>query len=292
MKNYKIYCFSDKRTFGKKLDFLKSNVVYLKDEYNLLNNNENKIIVYDPDYAGWQFPNEILKYKNIKAICLGTTTASYIDENICKKLNIPILTIPKYSTDSVAEYMVMLMFALAKKLPLQIKANFRQDFDESFTQMQLRDKRVGIIGLGNIGLRFAEICDGIGMHVYYWDRNKKDVKYKYEDLTSLFAKCDVVLVALATNKETTKIVTDDMLRFLKKDAILLSVGGTNLFNHDLVVEMLRANKLFGYGLEIADKGVFNFVGNAMVTSEYAWFTKESQEARIKLWVENIKSFIS
>ncbi len=290
MKNYKIYCFADKETFGNKLDF-EPNVVFLKDEYDLLDNNENKIIVYDPDYSGWCFPNEVLKFKNIKGICLGTTTASYIDEDLCKKKNIPILNIPKYSTDSVAEYMVMLMFALAKKLPLQIKSNFKQDFNENFTQMQLKGKQVGVVGLGNIGLRFASICEGIGMSVSYWDRKKKDVEFTYKGLKSLFEESDVLFVALTTNKETIEIVTDDMLRSLKNTAILLSVGGANLFNHNLVVEMMKNNKLFGYGLEIENKGVFDFEGNTMVTSEYAWFTKESQEARIKLWVENIKSLL-
>lgn len=291
MNNYKIYCFADKHLFENKLDFLKSKITYLKNEYSLLDNDENKIIVYDPDYAGWQFPNEILRSKNIKGICLGTTTASYIDEELCKEMNIPVLNIPKYSTDSVAEYMVMLMFALAKKIPLQIKSNFKQDFNESFSQMQLKDKKVGIVGLGNIGHRFADICDGIGMHVSYWDRNKKDVKYSYKSLTALFSESDVILVALSTNKETIKIVTDDLLRSLKETTILLSVGGTNLFNHDLVVDMMKKNKLFGYGLEIENKGVFDFDGNTMVTSEYAWFTKESQEARIKLWVDIIKSLL-
>lgn len=287
----KIYCFAERQTFGDKLDAFKKDIVYLKDELQLLDNDEEKIIVYDPDYAGWQFPNEILKFKNIKGICLGTTTASYIDEEMCNKMNIPLLNIPKYSTDSVAEYMAMLMFALAKKLPLQIKSNFKQDFNEKFSQMQLKDKQVGIVGLGNIGLRFANICKGIGMHVSYWNRNKKDVEFLYKDLQSLFKESDVIFVALQTNKETIKIVTDDLIRSLKNTAILLSVGGMNLFNHNLVIDMMRDDKLFGYGLEIENKGVFDFVGNTMVTSEYAWFTKESQEARIKLWVENVKSLL-
>lgn len=80
MKNCKVYCFAEKSTFGDKLDFLGKDAVYLKDEFATLLKDENsKIIVYDPDYAGWDFPSEILNSKNIKGICIGTTTASYID---------------------------------------------------------------------------------------------------------------------------------------------------------------------------------------------------------------------
>lgn len=185
--------------------------------------------------------------------------------------------------------MAMLMFALAKKLPLQIKNNYKQDFSDGFTQLQLRGKKVGVVGLGNIGSRFAEICDGIGMKVCYWNRSEKISKYERKELKDLFKDCDVVLVALATNKETSSIVTDELLLSLKGTAILLSVAGTNLFNHNLAVKMIKEHKLFGYGLEIEDAGRFDFEGNIMATSEYAWFTKESQEARIELWVENIKS---
>ena len=287
----KVYCFADKDTFGDKLDFLYPDVVYVKDEYERMNNDNEKIIIYDPDFAGWQFPNQILKYKNIKGICLGTTTKNYIDEDLCKKLGIPVLNIPKYSTDSVAEYMVMLMFAIAKKIPLQMKNNFKQDFDDKYTQIQLVGKNVGIVGLGNIGLRFADICNGIGMNVSYWNRTKKDTKYQYKDLKNLFSESDVVFVALQINKETQKIVTNDLLKAMKDSTILLSVGGTNLFDHNFVMKLIQEKKLFGYGLEIEDRGVFDFTGNVMVTSEYAWFTKESQQKRIELWVDIIKSLL-
>lgn len=82
-----------------------------------------------------------------------------------------------------------------------------------------------------------------------------------------------------------------MLKELKVNSILLSVGGTNLFDHNFVMKMIQEKKLFGYGLEIEDRGVLDFSGNIMVTSEYAWFTKESQLKRIELWVENIKSLL-
>jgi len=288
-----IYCFSNEQYFKDNLSKIDANVVFIenKNQLKLLDNKNEKIVIYDPDFAGWEFPNEILKYENIKGICLGTTTKSYIDEELCNKFNIPILNIPKYSTDSVAEYMFMLMFAIAKKLPLQIKNNFKQDFEEKYTQIQLTNKNVGIIGLGNIGKRFADMCKGIGMQVSYWNRNIKDCDYSYKDIQAIFKESDVILVALQTNEETKNIIKDDMLLSMKSNAILLSVAGGNLFNHNLVLKMVQNNDLFGYGLEVENKGVFDYVGNVMATSEYGWFTKESQEMRLKMWWENVKSLL-
>lgn len=273
-----------------KMKFLSSNN---EDNFKILCKDDNeKVIVYDADFAGWNFPNKILEeVKNIKAICLGTTTKSYINENLCESKNIKIVNIPKYSTDSVAEYMIMLMFALAKKIPLQLKNNNNQDFDNKFTQMQLRGKTIGIIGLGNIGNRIAEICSGIGMNVVYWNRTAKNTQYKLETLENIFSKANVVIVTLATTDETKKIITDKLLKLMTPTTIFISVAGKNIFNHELVVKMAEQNKIYGYGLEQPDTPLENYKGNIMVTSEYAWFTEESQNARLDLWLDNISNEI-
>lgn len=257
------------------------------DDLSSLNSLDEKIIAYDPDYAGWEFNTKILNAKNIKAICLATTTESYINKELCDSKNIKVLSIPKYSTDSVAEYMVFLMFCLAKKLPLQMQNDFKQDFLPELTQLQLRGKKVGIIGFGNIGSRFAEITHGIGMEVCYWNRTVKKAKYQYSELKNIFSRCDVILVTLSTNSETQKVITDDLLMLMTEKTILLSVGGDKLFNHKLVVQMAEQKKIFGYGLEIPNKSPMNYKGNIMVTSEFGWFTKESQDARVEGLFKNL-----
>ena len=132
-------------------------------DFNYNNNaNESKTLLLDPDYFNWEFPNEVLsKINNLMNVCLTTTTASYVDEEYLRRNNINLITIPKYSTDSVAEYLVFLMFCVAKKLPLQLKNNNAQDFTEKYLQMELSDKKVGVVGLGNIGNRICEICKDI-----------------------------------------------------------------------------------------------------------------------------------
>lgn len=107
----------------------------------LIKDSNKKIIVYDPDFGGWDFKDEILeKSKNILAVFLGTTDKSYINLELCNKLDISVY---KYAGDSVAEYLVMYMFSCAKKLPLQIKNENRQVFDDVFLQMQLKNRKVG-----------------------------------------------------------------------------------------------------------------------------------------------------
>ena len=69
-------------------------------------------------------PKEILESSlNLKAIFLGSTSNSYIDLDLALRKNIKVFSIPKYSTNSVAEYFVMMMLDCARKIPLQIKNN-------------------------------------------------------------------------------------------------------------------------------------------------------------------------
>ncbi len=271
-------------------------VVFLeKDTFieKIINNDEEKVIVYDPDFGGWNFPKEILENaNNLKSVFLGTTDKSYIDLDYCENKNIKVFNIPRYAADSVAEYLVMYMFCLAKKIPLQINNNNSQDFTPEYEQIQLKGKKVGIVGFGNIGSRIANICNGIGMNVSYWNRNKKDNEYEYLSLDEIFSTCDVIYLCLSISDETKKLITDQLLNKLKKSSIFISCTGKSLFNSSLIENKIKNNEIYGYGLEEPNKPLNNYEGNVMVTSEYAWFTKEANEARMNLWTEIIVDNLS
>ena len=274
-KDFSSICFVDK-------DNIKS------FDYNKLD--EDKTLLIDPDFIDWIFPNNILQnISKLKCVCLTTTTASYVDEDFLVKNKIKLLTIPKYSTNSVAEYLVFLMMCLAKKLPLQLMNESKQDFSDKFLQMELTGKTVGVVGLGNIGNRICEITKGMGMLPTYWNRTPKKSKYQFLELDDLFRNSDVIFITLANNSQTRKIITDKMLKSMKKTAILVSGTGVELHNDKVVRDMLKNNKLFGFGAELPNGSYKDYEGNVMITSEYAWFTKEATEKRLEILLKNLLS---
>jgi len=286
-----LFSSSQKENIGKygEIVFLDSNN-YIE---NIINDSSEKVIVYDPDFGGWDFPKGILEHsQNLKAIFLGTTDKSYIDLDYCNESSIEVFNIPRYAADSVAEYLVMYMFNCAKKIPLQIKNNNKQEFIPVYEQIQLKDKKVGIVGFGNIGSRIANICNGIGMNVCYWDRKEKECSYTFISLEELFSTCDVVYLCLSINDETKNLITDGLLNRLKTNCIFISCTGKSLFNYSLIEEKIKNNELFGYALEEPNKELNSYDGNVMVTSEYAWFTKEANEARMNLLTEIIVDNLS
>ncbi len=181
------------------------------------------------------------------------------------------------------------MMCLAKKLPLQLKNDSKQDFDDEYLQIELTNKVVGVVGLGNIGNRICEITKGLGMIPTYWNRTEKKSKFAYKSLDDLFKNSDMIFITLANNINTKNIVSDNLLKSMKKTAILISGTGTQLHNDKLVRDMLKNNKLFGFGAELPNLSYKDYAGNAMITSEYAWFTKEATEKRIEIIIENLLS---
>ena len=90
-------------------------IIFLEDTFDLdkapyLTDEEEKILVVDPDWYNWDInASHLSKIKNLKGVCLSTTAFDWIDLDYCKDNNIVVCNIPKYSTDSVAEYGIFLM---------------------------------------------------------------------------------------------------------------------------------------------------------------------------------------
>ena len=263
----------------------------VKDKYNekYIKRNAEKILVIDPDLMGWELKNDLIdKIPNLKALCLMSTSYSYVDIDYCNKNNIIVTNVPKYSTESVAEYACFLMMAIARKLPIQMKNGFKEDFSAKFMGTQINNKKVGIIGLGTIGTRLAEVLSGMGMNVSYWSRKSRDNRFNYEGLEELFKTSDFIFPTFLINDETKKIITDDLINSMKNSSSIISIVGTDCFNKDLVLNKVKNNELYGFAFESGTENMNNFEGNVMITGPYAWYTRESLENCIEIWVKSVE----
>ncbi|MBU1117736.1 hypothetical protein KKD37_02110 [Patescibacteria group bacterium] len=255
-------------------------------EVESITDSTDKIIALDPDFCAWNLPKEELeKINGIKALCIQSTSFSWVDTEYLKSKNIPVVNIRNYSTDSVVEWAVMMAMNVARKLPLIIKNNWLGDFSEH-QGMELRGKTVGVVGLGDIGSRIAKVCQGMGMEVIYWSKNSTDSQYQKVELFDLFNNADLIFPCLAQNEETKNYITDEMLRSMKNTAIFVSIVH-KIYNHDLLLQLVKENKIYGYAFETPNKEMLNHEGNVWAGPEQAWNTKESLNRNIKIWQENI-----
>ena len=113
----------------------------------------------------------------------------------------------------------------------------------------LEGKTAGIIGLGSIGNEIAKNCEALGMKVKYWNRKQKVNDYEFVDLETLFQKCDFIFPSLISNEDTRSIITDNLIKLMKSDASFISIVHNDLYNHELLLEQTKNNKLYGYAFE-------------------------------------------
>lgn len=274
-----------------KLIFLESYFDLEKAQY--LQDNTEKILMADPEWYKWNLRKEhISKIENLKAICINTTAFDWIDWQYCKDNGIIVTHTPKYSTDSVAEYAIFLMMCLAKKLPIQIKTNYKMEYNHEMLNTEIRNKTVGIIGLGTIGTRVAELCDNLGMKVIYWSKNSKENKYKRVEIDDIFKESDFIIPTFATNEETRKIITDNRIKMMNGNSIInIIINPVEIYNHKLMLEKAENNEI-GYAFEIYDDKTLNdYKGNVMATAPYSFYTKESIDRLVDLWCNNTISIL-
>lgn len=296
-----IYVIGNKKDFSaeqiKNLENV-GNLKFIEEKHDMYNaeyikSNESKVIAIDPDLIDWNLPNDIIdRIPNLKGICLMSTSFCYVDIEFCKQKDIVVTNVPKYSTDSVAEYACFLMMAIAKKLPLQLKNDLKEDFSNQYMQMQVKGKRAVIIGLGAIGTRIGEILQGMGLEVMYWSRKSRNDKFQYIELEEAFRTADFIFPTFSINEQTKTIITDELINSMKSTASIISRLEKDIFNTDLILNKVKNKELYGFAFENSNDNLNNYEGNVMVTSQYAWYTEEAFENCIKIWTESIESVVT
>lgn len=262
----------------------------LSDCAALFEGDDERILCLNPDYVGWKLAAD--DYKNIpklKAILGAATSFSWVDTSYADEKQIPVCNIRNFSTEAVAEWAITMLVNVARQTPRLIKDGFPLDFDKDFMKyrgVELHGKTVGIIGLGNIGSAIAKRCAGLGMNVTYWSKSSKESDYQYKELAELFAKSDVIFPTMALNDETKNLITPELLGSMKPTAMFISVVH-ELFDEQLILNMVKDGKLFGFGYEASPASFNTHTGNVWAAPAYAWVTDGSMANSMTKWVENM-----
>lgn len=257
-------------------------------EIKKLFSKDKKIIAIDPDFCDWKISNSVLDtIPNLQAVCLQTTSFSWIDSNYAKKKGIVVTNLIGWSKQAVAEWALLMAINLARKIPVIIKDGWKGDFVKH-EGLDLKGKTAGIIGLGRNGTAIADMCKGIGMNVVYWSRNSKNKQFKFVTLKELMATSDFIFPTFAQNKETEKLLTDTLLKSMKKTAIFVST--VHHYKHDLLLKMVKEGNLYGYGFELElskFKEFDSYEGNVWAGPALGWATTDSIKKNQEQWTESI-----
>jgi D-2-hydroxyacid dehydrogenase (NADP+) len=160
----------------------------------------------------------------------------------------------------IAEHVLhmMLMFARKAMANLANKANKHWEKIRSF---ELRDKTIGIVGLGHIGQECARLAKALGMQIIITKRSavpdldvpNVDKVYSPNDLLKMLAECDFVLLALPLTQETTKIIGAAELKAMKPTAYLINIARGALIDEPALIQALEEGWIAGAGLDVFAK---------------------------------------
>ena len=164
-------------------------------------------------------------------------------------------------SDEVAEYAWALLFSAAKRV-VELHVSLREQkwtlkrtLDEGSEITILRGRILGVLGLGGIGSVVGRIAKGFGMQVYAYSRKKpaaKSVRFLKgaSGLIELLKKSDAVVLALPLTSQTARIINEERLSVMKKDAILVNVARGELVDEKAMYDHLVANRNFRYSTDV------------------------------------------
>jgi glycerate dehydrogenase len=226
---------------------------------------------------------------NLKGICLSTTSFGWVDLDLCKKRGIVVTNVPGYSKESVAEQAIAFLLGAAKRIFISDRKTAQDKFvlDQG---IELKGKTLGIIGLGNIGSRTAELAKGIGMNVIAFNRNKKSLHgVETVSLDELFARADAISLHVTHETANHHLIGKKEIDQMKKGVFIVNTADRELVDEEELAKALQSGKVDTYVYEGEDliHTPLAIVENAIGFKGFAWYTKESLQNLFQIWVDNI-----
>jgi glycerate dehydrogenase len=242
----------------------------------------------------------------LKLICVMATGINNIDRAAAEKLGIRIRNISAYGTASVAQHTLMLMLALANRLPLYQRdvASGLWNSSDAFCLMnhrilQLEGKHLVIVGQGVLGRRVAELTSAFGMHVRFAARPGNENQDKRSPLSELASAADVISIHCPLTDATRHLVDASLIARMKPGALLINCSRGGIVDDEAALLALREGLLGGLAVDVLPEepprhghsliqGLQEHL-NLIVTPHNAWIAPEARQRVVDLTAENLRS---
>jgi len=241
------------------------------------------------------------RHPQCKLVAVSFTGFNHVDLEACKKRGISVVNVPAYSTDSVAELSVGLALAVYREIPASERTLRAGGWAHSAGGMEIRDKVVGVVGLGDIGMRTAELFKAFGpKEILGWSRRPKPAfgeLGKQVSIEELFEQSDIVSLHVALNAETQGIIGRSLLERLKPEAVLINVARGGVCDQVALADLL-CQKKFRAGLDVfatepipSDDPILKVPADqAVMIPHVAYKTVEALRRRMEITATNIRLF--
>lgn len=243
------------------------------------------------------------KAVKLKLVARPGTGLDNVDIEYAKSKGVQVVNSPESLVEAVAEHVTLLMLAISRKLvPAAVSTREGKWEKNNLMGTQLKGKVLGIVGLGRIGRRIAEIALTLGMSVIIYDviTIPADVidrlKCRVVGLDELFAEADYVTLHVPMTNETRHLVDSDLLSRMKRTAFLVNTSRGGVVDEGALSAALREERIAGAALDVFEKeppvGDILSAPNTILTPHIAGQTQEAQVDAITIIGEKVRSFFS
>lgn len=246
--------------------------------------------------------------KNLKLVCVTATGTNNLDKEYLAKRGIAWKNVAGYSTETVAQHTFALLFYLFEKLNYYDNYVKSEKYvgDVSFTHFdhvfhELNGKTWGIIGLGNIGRRVADIAKLFGCRVIYYSTSGKNNQPGYErvEFDELLVQSDIVSVHAPLTDETKDLMDAEAFSKMKSSAIFLNLGRGPIVVEKDLADALDDGVIAAAGLDVLsvepmqENNPLRRIKDSeklIITPHIAWASVEARTRLMQIILEQVKSF--
>lgn len=247
------------------------------------------------------------KLPKLKYIGVLATGYNVVDTEAARAQGVAVTNIPAYSTDSV----VQMTFAHILNITNRVAHYARENREGKWARskdfcywdtplLELSGLTLGVVGLGNIGMKVARVARTLGMEVYAaTSKSSSSLPEGIQKTTfkGLLGVCDILTLHCPLTPDTRELVNAKTLGMMKRGAVVINTGRGPLVNENDVAEALRSGQLAAYGADVMcqepprEDNPLLAEPNAFITPHVAWATIDARRRLMKIAADNIKAFV-
>ena len=237
----------------------------------------------------------------LKFIDVAFTGVDHVDLVAAKDRGVKVSNASGYSNESVAELVIGVLLSRMRYVPETEKRCREGKSKGNLIGIELKNKTVGIIGIGAIGVRTAELCHAFGASILAYSRHKKKGLPDFIEevnLETLLQQSDVVSLHCPLTSETRNLINQQTIALMKPGSYLVNAARGPIVNTDALVEALKSGHIAGAAIDVFDTEPPLDIDhpllhspNTIVTPHIAFATKESMIRRAEIVFNNLHHWL-
>jgi D-3-phosphoglycerate dehydrogenase len=224
---------------------------------------------------------------NLKIIGRAGAGVDNIDLISAKEKKILVMNTPGGNTNATAEHTLALLLSLSRKISKADTSTHKGEWaKKNLKGNEIKGKTIGIIGFGNVGRRFAEMCIALGLKVLVVSKSFNNVKDEYPDydscdLNDALEQADIISFHCKPNFDGSSVINSKELNLMKDTALIINTARGNLVSEVDLCEAIKEKKIGGAAIDVfatepATNNTLFGLENILLTPHIAASTSEAQ----------------